>query len=78
MPNLKMIAEQFNTEENQKRIDDDFIRYLMYNGKLKGIIEQAIRKEFKKPETIDRLIHRIIPINFVQKIIRGYIGTSII
>lgn len=48
---------------------DDFDRFMMYNGATREIIERAIKKEFKKPETIEELIARLIPLNFPQKII---------
>jgi len=48
---------------------DNLDRFMMYNGAVRDIIERAIRKEFKKPETVEELIARLIPINIPSKII---------
>lgn len=69
MPSLKDIASKVNDQDNKQRIHDDHIRFMMYNGMLKSIIEKAIEREFQVPETVQQLKHRIIPINFLKKII---------
>jgi len=48
---------------------DDLSRWLMYNGNIKNIVFEAIKKEFKKPETVNELKERIIPLNIPQKIV---------
>lgn len=63
------IAEQVNSPERREARSEDLERYLMYNGKTNSIIKKAISKEFKKAETINELISRIVPINIIQKII---------
>jgi hypothetical protein len=66
---LKDKIEQIISPElrNFREADED--RYLIYNGQILEILLEAIRKEFKKPETILELGHRLVPINIVQKII---------
>lgn len=65
----KQAVEMAMDEKNKMRINDDFDRFLVFNGKLKEIIKQAIAREFALPETIRGLSDRIIPINITQKII---------
>ena len=72
-----IVTEQFLIEKSDlifspvyarlRKEDQD--RWLMYNGSIKGIVMEAIRKEFKKPETIIELENRLIPLNIPQKII---------
>lgn len=69
MPDLKLIAESFNDQRNKTRIEEDFERFYIYSGQLLDIIRKAIRKEFKDRDTIEQLDKRIIPLNFLQKII---------
>jgi hypothetical protein len=69
MVNIKAIMEVVNSQQNIDRINADYERYVMYNGKLKEIISKAIRAEFLLPETVTSLIDRVVPINIVQKII---------
>lgn len=66
---LKEIAEIVRSDQNTVRIADDTDRYTVYNGKLRDLIQRAINKEFKKNETVEQLVNRIIPINIVQKIV---------
>lgn len=49
--------------------DEDIKRDWIYNGKILEVVSEAIINEFKKPETVQELHHRLIPINIVQKII---------
>lgn len=56
-----------NREENKRR-------YLMFSGSTKQVIEQAIRKEFKKQETINELMNRLVPLNIMQKVIGKLAG----
>lgn len=59
-----LLAER---EENKKR-------YLMYHGATKVVVEKAIRKEFKKQETINELISRLVPLNIMAKVINKLAG----
>jgi hypothetical protein len=67
--NLKEKLEWVNSPEIAQKRQDDFDRYMMYNGAVRDIIERAIKKEFKKPETVQELLARLIPINIPAKII---------
>lgn len=49
-------------------------RYLMFSGSTKTVIEQAIRKEFKKQETINEMMNRLVPLNIMQKVIGKLAG----
>lgn len=69
MLNTKALIEAIYSQENLNRIKSDYERYIIYNGKLKDIIRQAIQNEFLLPETVRELVGRIIPINITQKII---------
>lgn len=44
-------------------------KWLVYNGSLLPVIEEQIRREFTKPETVIELLHRVTPINLMRKII---------
>lgn len=71
---LKEIAESVIDVHNQQRLEADKARFLIYNGKVRDVVEQAIRKEFQKPETVSQLIQRIVPLNITQKIIQKLAG----
>ena len=64
----KEIVEFVLSSQNQDRIRGDYERYEIWNGKLKDTIKAAIRKEFALPETVDEMLHRITPLNIVQRI----------
>jgi hypothetical protein len=66
---IKGFLEDFNSPEKRILRDEDLKRSLVYNGKIKEVVQDAIRKEFKKPETIIELNNRLIPINIVSKVI---------
>ena len=69
MPSSKELADYIYTSSNMERINSDLTRYEIYNGKLRGSIEKAIRNEFILQDTVKELINRVIPINITQKII---------
>jgi len=46
-----------------------FDRWMFFNGNVQPIIKSWIEREFKKPETVEELTARIVPINIVKKII---------
>jgi hypothetical protein len=71
---IKEIMEAVTDRENEKRIAHDYTRYLLYNGKLKDVVANAISKEFLLRETVQEMINRIIPINITQKIINKLAG----
>lgn len=69
MPSSKQLADYIYTTNNMDRINSDLTRYEIYNGKLRGSIEKAIKAEFILQDTVKELINRVIPINITQKII---------
>jgi len=71
---LKQIADEVNSTERKSNRMEDYERFLMFNGKTKGLIKAAIAKEFSKPETVEDLMARLIPINIFTKIITKLAG----
>jgi hypothetical protein len=64
------LKEQFAQIEKSKADKmEEYNKFVLYNGKSKKILTDAIKKEFKRPETIEELCSRIVPINIMQKII---------
>jgi len=66
---IKDKLDEIDSTESKKLRDDDIRRDWIYNGKILDVVMEAIVKEFKKPETVNELQARLIPINIVQKII---------
>lgn len=73
MPKLtqEFLIEIANTVNNvwyveQRKKDRD--KFYFYNGQTKDIIRKAIEKEFKKKETVDELLARLLPLNILKKI----------
>lgn len=66
---IKLILDKVYSTENRSRIESDFEKYMIFNGKLRESIEKAIVKEYILPETVSELRKRVIPINIVQKIV---------
>lgn len=66
---LEKKIEDFYSPEAKNRREEDFLRWIMFNGDIKTIVRQRILREFKKDATIEELIHRLTPINVLQKII---------
>lgn len=71
---LKDIADIFQDRSNKKRIEEDQKRFLLYQGHLKEIVKDKVRREFESQENINRLIERVIPINIVEKIVDKLAG----
>lgn len=69
MLNTKALIQAIYSPENIKRIETDRDRYQIYNGRLKELVRQSIKKEFLLEETVRELSNRIIPINITQKIV---------
>ncbi len=69
MLDTKPLIEAIYSQENLERLNSDYLRYKIYNGKLKEVIRTAIQKEFLLPETVREMSDRIIPINITQKIV---------
>lgn len=65
----KQIADAIYTKQNLTRIAEDKERYMIYNGRVRDTIKEAIQREFFLPETVRELIGRIIPLNIMQKIV---------
>lgn len=71
---LKYLADEVNSMPRREAREEDYKRFLMFNGKLKEILREAISKEYKKPESIQGLMERLIPINIMQKIVTKLAG----
>lgn len=69
MLSSKELIAKIHEQSNMERINQDWIRYEIYNGQIRETIKKAIAKEFILPETVSELINRIIPVNIVQKIV---------
>lgn len=66
---LLFIADDINSVQKKQLRKEDYQRFLMYEGKSKEIIEEAIHKEFKSKNSIQELMNRLVPLNITQKII---------
>lgn len=66
---IKSKLEIINSDESKKQKVEEYEKFLVYNGKIKGLLERAIKKEFKKPETLQELFNRLLPLNIARKII---------
>ena len=71
---LKEIAKRVNQPERTSARMLDYKRWLMFNGSTEAIIKEAISKEYAKPETVEELSARLIPINLTSKIIMKLAG----
>lgn len=71
---LKYIIDDVNSHDKKEERIEDHKRWLFFHGKTKDIIIDSLSKEFKKPETIDELITRIVPLNIMKKIITKLAG----
>lgn len=74
---LKQIAKSVNEPDRRIARTEDYKRFLMFNGSTEEIIKEAISREYAKPETVETLSARIIPINFTGKIITKLAGVYI-
>lgn len=66
---IKDVLESRNDQRHLNFLSNEYDRFRMYHGDIKDILERAIRKEFKKPETIESFRGRLVPINLTQKVI---------
>lgn len=71
------IADDINDVQNKEARKQDLERWLMYNGKTQDIIKESIKKEFNRPETVEELIARLVPLNIIQKIINKLAGVYV-
>ena len=71
---LEFVANDINSVDKKEARKEDLHRWLMYNGKTKQIVKESIAKEFQKPETVEELISRLVPINITQKVINKLSG----
>jgi hypothetical protein len=74
---LQYIATETLSEQRKQLRDLDFRKYKFYNGATKEQILEAIHREFKRPETIEALSSRIIPLNICKKVIKKEAGIYI-
>jgi len=66
---LKIYSEQLYDPYTVRQRQDDFHRWMMFNGNISIVVNDRIMKEFKRSNTIDELKHRIVPLNILYKII---------
>jgi len=71
---IKNIAKRVNEPSRSSARMQDYKRWLMFNGSTEEIIKEAISREYAKPETVEELSARLIPINFTNKIITKLAG----
>lgn len=71
---IKIIAKRVNEPGRASARMQDYKRWLMFNGSTEEIIKEAISREYAKPETVEELSARLIPINFTNKIITKLAG----
>ncbi len=71
---LKQTAERVNEQSRARARMEDYKRFLLFNGSTQEIVKEAISREYAKPETVEELSARIIPINICTKIITKLSG----
>lgn len=72
---LKVLAPQVTEDKSFcKEREENRRRYLMFSGSTRQVIEQHVRNEFKKQETINELLGRLVPLNVMQKVINKLAG----
>ena len=74
---LDLIIDDIKSPQRKDMRMQDYKKWLMLNGKTHEIIKEAIQKEFKKPETVEELSARLVPINILQKIITKLAGVYV-
>ena len=74
---LLNIAEKVTSNERRSARLEDYKKFLMFNGQTKEIVLEAMKQDFKKPETIKELQSRIISINILGKIITKQAGVYV-
>ena len=69
--NIKNIVEFINSGDinAKERTEEDSLKYLIFNGRLREVILDKILREFEDPQTIKELTSRIVPINIMKKTI---------
>lgn len=73
---IENIAKEINSDGRKARRLNDYKRYLLYNGKSKGLIEDALKREFST-ETVSALLSRVVTLNITKKIINKQAGIYI-
>lgn len=71
---LVELAKTFEDTNTRNELKEFERKWLMYEGKTKPVIAEAILKEFKKPETVLELMSRLVPLNIPKKIINKLAG----
>ncbi len=70
---LVELAEKINSNVRKSRRLNDYERYLMYHGKSKDIITNALQKDFTV-ETVNALSSRVVTLNITKKITNKLAG----
>ena len=71
------ICNDVNSSEKIKLRKEDYDRFLLLQGKSKEVIANAIKSEFKKQETINELLNRVVPLNITEKVIKKLAGVYV-
>jgi hypothetical protein len=71
---IKEKIDLINSKEYRNQRAKNYARFEIYNGQLEPSLVKNIYAEFKKPETINDLIHRMVPLNVVKKIVHKLAG----
>ena len=66
---IKNKLELIHSPEMTSLKNTEYKKWLVYNGSLLPVLEERIRKEFSRSETVTELLHRIAPLNIMKKII---------
>lgn len=68
---FKSIVDFINSQDMNagQRYNEDTLKYLIYNGRLKEIVAEKIQAEFEDPKQIMQLQERIVPINVIKKMV---------
>ena len=74
---IKFILDDLRSPHTIEHFKKDLELFQFYNGATKPIIKEYIKKEFKKPETIEEMIGRLVPLNFLRKVVNKKAGVYI-
>ena len=74
---ITYIAQDIQSYNTKVHLSKDFELFQFYNGATKEIIKSYIMKEFRKPETVEEMIGRLVPLNFLKKIINKLAGVYV-
>lgn len=74
MASAKELADFVHSQANIDRINEDYLRYQIFNGRIRITVKEAISREFTVKSTVEELHKRVIPLNITQKITNKLAG----